>query len=75
MSESRKKTLLRSGKVADLVAEATAEQLGQAGNAGGELLTWIAMLGMLGPVRPAFLEAQAEFGHAFGAWHPQGAAG
>jgi|HubBroStandDraft_6_1064221.scaffolds.fasta_scaffold415178_2 hypothetical protein len=68
-------SLLRSGKVADLVAEATAEQLGQAGNAGGELLTWIAMLGMLGPVRPAFLEAQAEFGHAFGAWHPQGAAG
>ncbi len=71
---SRVVSLLRSGKVTELVAEATTEQLGEAGNAGGELLTWIAMLGLLGPVEPVFLEAQMEFGHAFGAWRPGGEA-
>jgi protocatechuate 4,5-dioxygenase beta chain len=61
-------SLLRSGQVDVLVAEASEEQLGQAGNAAGELLTWIAMLGMVGARVPVFLEAQREFGHAFAAW-------
>jgi hypothetical protein len=65
-------SLLRSGKVGKLIAEATAEQIGEAGNAGGELLTWLAMLGTLGAGEPAFLEAQIEFGHAYGAWHAAG---
>jgi aromatic ring-opening dioxygenase catalytic subunit (LigB family) len=51
-----------------LTAEASAKQLTQAGNAAGELLTWITMLGMFAPCPPAFLEAQREFGHAYGAW-------
>ncbi len=71
---SRVASLLGSGKVAELVAEATAEQLTEAGNAGGELLTWIAMLGMVGPAEPVFLETQTELGHAFGAWRRRGAA-
>lgn len=60
--------LLAAGKVDELVAEASEEQIGHAGNAGGELLDWIAMLGMFDPCPPAFLEAQHELGHAFAAW-------
>jgi aromatic ring-opening dioxygenase catalytic subunit (LigB family) len=52
-----------------LVAEATDEQLAQAGNAGGETLLWVTMLGALGaPQPPLFLEAQREWGHAYGVW-------
>ena len=60
--------LLGAARVDDLVADATAEQLARAGNAGGELLEWITMLGTFAPQPPAFLEAQPEFGHAYGAW-------
>jgi hypothetical protein len=61
-------TLLRAGAVAQLVDEATEERLAHAGNAGGELLEWIAMLGMVEPRPPAFLDAQRAFGHAYAAW-------
>jgi protocatechuate 4,5-dioxygenase beta chain len=64
---------MRSGQLDELVAEADEEQLTRAGNAAGEVLTWIAMLGMLGAGRPVFLEAQREFGHAYGAWPAAGA--
>jgi protocatechuate 4,5-dioxygenase beta chain len=60
--------LLGEARVDELVAEATPAQLARAGNAGGELLEWITMLGTFAPRRPAFLEAQPEFGHAYGAW-------
>jgi hypothetical protein len=62
---------LSAGEVHELVKDASAEQLAQAGNAGGELLPWIAMLGMLDPKPPAFLMAQRGLGHAFGAWSTQ----
>jgi aromatic ring-opening dioxygenase catalytic subunit (LigB family) len=61
-------TLLREGAVAQLVDEATEERLAHAGNAGGELLEWIAMLGMVEPRPPAFVDAQPAFGHAYAAW-------
>jgi protocatechuate 4,5-dioxygenase beta chain len=61
-------TRLRTGQVDVLVSEATEDRLTGAGNAAGEVLTWIAMLGMLGARAPAFLEPQREFGHAYGAW-------
>ena len=60
--------LLRAGDVDTLVAESTDDQLALAGNAGGELLDWIAMLGALDPRPPAFLESQPAFGHAYAAW-------
>jgi aromatic ring-opening dioxygenase catalytic subunit (LigB family) len=60
--------LLRAGAVARLVEEATEECLAHAGNAGGEILEWIAMLGMVAARAPAFLDAQPEFGHAYAAW-------
>ncbi len=64
---------LRAADVDGLVAEASEEQLTRAGNAAGELLTWIAMLATLGEaVPPAFLEAQRDLGHAYGAWIARG---
>jgi len=59
---------LRAGELDELVAEASEEQLTRAGNAAGELLTWIAMLGTIGGRGPAFLEAQRDLGHAYGTW-------
>lgn len=56
-----------------LVQEATDEQLALAGNAGGETLLWLTMLGTLDPAPPDFLEAQPEWGHAYGAWVVDGA--
>jgi aromatic ring-opening dioxygenase catalytic subunit (LigB family) len=60
--------LLRAGDFEQLVAEATDEQLGEAGNAAAELLDWIAMLGMIDPSAPEFIETQPQFGHSFAAW-------
>jgi Catalytic LigB subunit of aromatic ring-opening dioxygenase len=60
--------LMRGGAVAQLVDEATEERLAHAGNAGGELLEWIAMLGTIEARPPAFLDVQPAFGHAYAAW-------
>jgi len=60
--------LMRAGDVAELVRRATPQQLAEAGSAGGEVLDWIAMLGMLDPAPAVFLEAQMELGHAYGVW-------
>lgn len=60
--------LLARGAFDELVAQAGDQQLQRAGNAGGELLDWIVMLGMTDAGPPDFLAAQPEYGHAFGAW-------
>jgi protocatechuate 4,5-dioxygenase beta chain len=60
--------LLRAADMDTLVAEASDDQLWAAGNAGGELLDWIAMLAMFDPQPPDFLEVQPQFGHAYAAW-------
>jgi gallate dioxygenase len=60
--------LLRAGDVERLVSESTDEQLWQAGNAGGEILDWIAMLGCFGSRPPVYLDVQPQFGHAFACW-------
>jgi aromatic ring-opening dioxygenase catalytic subunit (LigB family) len=62
--------LLRAGDVERLVAEATDEQIWRAGNAGGEVLDWIAMLATIDPRPPTVLDAQPQFGHAYAAWTP-----
>jgi aromatic ring-opening dioxygenase catalytic subunit (LigB family) len=60
--------LLASGDVAQLLAETTPQQITTAGNAAGEILNWIAMLGCF-QARPAsFIEAQRAEGHAYAAW-------
>jgi hypothetical protein len=52
-----------------LLNEATQDQMLRAGNVGGELLDWIAMLGAVGEKRPKFVTPQMEQGHAYAAWH------
>jgi aromatic ring-opening dioxygenase catalytic subunit (LigB family) len=47
---------LRRGDLDQLVGKATAETLQAAGNTGGELLLWIAMMGALGACRLKFIE-------------------
>jgi aromatic ring-opening dioxygenase catalytic subunit (LigB family) len=63
---------MRAAQLSELVQDASEEQLSRAGNAAGELLTWIAMLGTIGGGAPAFLEAQRDLGHAYGAWLAKG---
>lgn len=60
--------LLAGAQIDRLVEEATPEQIEQAGNAAGEVLDWIAMLGTVDPAPPAYLEVQPEHGHAYAAW-------
>jgi gallate dioxygenase len=61
-------TLLKQGSMQALLNEATSEQMLAAGNVGGELLDWIAMLGAVGERRPKFVTPQMEQGHAYAAW-------
>jgi aromatic ring-opening dioxygenase catalytic subunit (LigB family) len=60
--------LLAAGDIAQLVSETTSEQLAAAGNASGEILNWITMLGAFDPVPASFIEAQRAEGHAYAAW-------
>ena len=62
-------TLLEQGAIPTLLNEATQDQMLRAGNVGGELLDWIAMLGAVGERRPKFVTPQMEQGHAYAAWH------
>jgi protocatechuate 4,5-dioxygenase beta chain len=59
---------LRAGQTAELVAEATTARMRQAGNVGGELLNWIAVLGAVGSRTPVVLEQQVHHGHSYAAW-------
>lgn len=62
--------LLGQGDVETLLAEATPRQIAEAGNAAGELLTALAMLGALGdsPGVPRLIEPEPETGHMFAFW-------
>jgi aromatic ring-opening dioxygenase catalytic subunit (LigB family) len=60
--------LMRRTKIDELLEETTGARLAKAGNIAGELLNWIAILGVLGKRQPSFLETQPELGNAFGAW-------
>lgn len=59
---------LGAGEVDELVEEATGERLAGAGNAAGELLCVLAMLGVIGHARPVLLDAEPQRGQAYGAW-------
>ena len=52
----------------ELLDQATQERMLKAGNVAGELLNWVALLGVIGERRPKFLEPQREHGHAYGVW-------
>jgi protocatechuate 4,5-dioxygenase beta chain len=57
-----------AAEIDQLVAEATEEKMLAAGNVGGELLNFIAMLGVIGDHRPDFIEMQAKEGHIAAVW-------
>jgi aromatic ring-opening dioxygenase catalytic subunit (LigB family) len=59
---------LEHARIDALVKEATPARLARAGNIGGELLNWIAMLGAVGNRKPVFLAGEREHGHAYAAW-------
>lgn len=65
---------MREGKTGELVRRATSRRMLAAGNTGGELLNWIALLGALGEKAPTFIEAdfqpldQPRDGHAYAVW-------
>ena len=60
--------LMRQGAIDTLVAEASEAQMQGAGNVGGELLNWIAMIGAVGPQAASRVELDEARGHAFALW-------
>lgn len=60
--------LLAQVRIGDLIAESTAARMQRAGNIGGELLNWIAMLGVIGARKPVTMLPQNDHGQAFVAW-------
>lgn len=59
---------LAAGDTERLIAVATEDRMHAAGNVGGELLNWIAMLAFTDNRKPDFLEKQMEQGHAYAGW-------
>jgi gallate dioxygenase len=59
---------LEGQQIETLIKEATPHQLLKAGNVGGELLDWIAMLGAIGNRKPNYIAPQMQNGHAYGVW-------
>ncbi len=59
---------LAAMRIDDLVAEATTARMLRAGNIGGELLNWIALLGVIGARKPLTILPQNDHGQAFAAW-------
>jgi gallate dioxygenase len=60
--------LMEEEQIERLIGEATEHQLLKAGNVGGEVLNWIAMLGAIGNRKPTYISPQMQNGHAYGVW-------
>jgi gallate dioxygenase len=60
--------LLEQQQIDALIREATEHQMLKAGNVGGEILNWIAMLGAIGNRKPNYVAPQMQNGHAYGVW-------
>jgi len=59
---------LEDRQIERLIVEATEHQMLKAGNVGGELLNWVAMLGAIGKRKPNYIAPQMANGHAYGVW-------
>ena len=59
---------LEAGDTDSLISAATEDRMHAAGNVGGELLNWIAMLAFTDNRKPDFLIKQMENGHAYAGW-------
>jgi aromatic ring-opening dioxygenase catalytic subunit (LigB family) len=55
-------------RIGQLIEECTPAQFGKSGNASGEVLNWIAMLGVIGDRKPIYLEPQPDHGDSFAVW-------
>ena len=60
--------LMEEQQIDTLLADATEHQMLKAGNVGGEVLNWIAMLGAIGARKPNYIAPQMANGHAYGVW-------
>jgi gallate dioxygenase len=60
--------LLEAQQTDQLISESTQHRMLKAGNVGGELLNWIAMLGAIGNRKPTYVAPQMQNGHAYGVW-------
>ena len=60
--------LMLAGDIATLVEEATEPAMLEAGNVGGEVLNWIAMIGAVGATPAEWIDLQDIRGHAYGVW-------
>jgi gallate dioxygenase len=59
---------LEDVRIDQFLSEATEDKLQGAGNVGGEVLNWIAMLGTIDAKKPVFVKPQMQNGHAYAAW-------
>jgi gallate dioxygenase len=59
---------LENAAIVELLEETTTDQLMRAGNVSGEILNWIALLGVIGRRKPRFVQPQLAQGHAYGVW-------
>jgi aromatic ring-opening dioxygenase catalytic subunit (LigB family) len=59
---------LEHNRFSDLIAESTQEQMLRAGNVGGELLNWIAMLGTVNGHALQWIKPEVKHGHAYAVW-------
>ena len=57
-----------TSNINELIKNTTTKQISHAGNIAGEILNFIALLGVIGEKKPIFLETQPELGNAFVAW-------
>jgi len=57
-----------AGEGESVVEAATPAQLAGAGNIGGELLNWLALLGAMSASKPDSLDLQPQFGHGYAFW-------
>jgi protocatechuate 4,5-dioxygenase beta chain len=64
---------MEAAHVDELVAEATGARMWQAGNVAGELLNFIAMMGVIGACKPAFVRVDPREGHLYAAWNLEAA--
>ncbi|WP_375399439.1 hypothetical protein [uncultured Amnibacterium sp.] len=60
--------LLAAGDHERLLSVATRARMAAAGNVGGELLNWLAMIAAIGGGTPTTLDMQPQFGHGYGFW-------
>ena len=60
--------LLEQAQVSTIIKESTEAQMLKAGNVGGEILNWIAMLGTIDEKKPLFVKPQMQNGHAYAVW-------